>query len=107
TMPALVFSAIRAEGVAGLRDELARILDALAGDHRGDAVAVSRERHRRAPASARTALDAAIGSVRAAMAPEIVAVDVTLAAEALGAITGEVSSEDVLDAVFAEFCIGK
>ncbi len=107
TMPALVFSAIRADGVAALRDELARILDALAGDHRGDAVAVSRERHRRALASARTALEAAIASVRTAMPPEIVAVDVTLAAEALGAITGEVSSEDVLDAVFAEFCIGK
>ena len=37
----------------------------------------------------------------------MIAVDVALAAEALGAITGEVSTEDVLDAVFREFCIGK
>jgi tRNA U34 5-carboxymethylaminomethyl modifying GTPase MnmE/TrmE len=29
------------------------------------------------------------------------------AAEALGALTGEVGTEDVLDAVFREFCIGK
>jgi tRNA modification GTPase len=41
------------------------------------------------------------------MPPEIIAVDVTLAADALGQITGEVHTEDVLDAVFREFCIGK
>ena len=41
------------------------------------------------------------------MPPEIVAVDVALAADALGTITGEVTSEDILDAVFREFCIGK
>jgi len=41
------------------------------------------------------------------MPPEIVAVDVAIAAESLGSITGEVSSEDVLDAIFREFCIGK
>jgi tRNA modification GTPase len=90
-----------------LRDELARTLDALAGDHRGDAVAVSRERHRRALAGALEALAAARASALDGMPPEIVAVDVAIAADALGAITGEVSSEDVLDAVFAEFCIGK
>ncbi|HXR24763.1 MAG TPA: tRNA uridine-5-carboxymethylaminomethyl(34) synthesis GTPase MnmE [Candidatus Binataceae bacterium] len=106
-MPALAFSALRAEGVARLRDELARTLDALAGDHRGDAVSVSRERHRRALAGALAALEAARASARDGMPPEIVAVDVAIAADALGSITGEVSSEDVLDAVFAEFCIGK
>jgi tRNA modification GTPase len=41
------------------------------------------------------------------MPPEISAVDITAAVEALGAITGEVTGEDVLDAIFREFCIGK
>ena len=41
------------------------------------------------------------------MPPEIVAVDAAAAADALGQITGEVAAEDVLDAIFAEFCIGK
>jgi len=37
----------------------------------------------------------------------MVAVDVANAAEALGAITGAVGSEDVPDAIFRQFCIGK
>ena len=41
------------------------------------------------------------------MPPEIVAVDISAAADALGSITGDVSSEDVLDAIFRDFCIGK
>jgi tRNA modification GTPase len=41
------------------------------------------------------------------MPPEIVAVDAAAASEALGALTGAVSTEDVLDAVFREFCVGK
>jgi len=32
---------------------------------------------------------------------------VRLAARALGRITGRVDVEDVLDAIFREFCIGK
>jgi tRNA modification GTPase len=41
------------------------------------------------------------------MPPEIVAVDIMAAAAALGSITGEVSADDVLDAIFRDFCIGK
>jgi tRNA modification GTPase len=53
------------------------------------------------------ALKAARESALRAMPPEIVAVDVGAAADSLGAITGEVTSEDVLDKIFSEFCIGK
>jgi tRNA modification GTPase len=70
-------------------------------------VAISRERHRDALARALEALAAARQSALQSMPPEIIAVDVTLAADALGQITGEVHTEDVLDAVFREFCIGK
>ncbi len=72
-----------------------------------DGVAVSRERHRQALARAIAALETARAGALGRMPPEIVAVDVAIAADALGSITGEVSPEDVLDAIFAEFCIGK
>jgi tRNA modification GTPase len=90
-----------------LRDELAHLMETLAGTAVGEDFAISRERHREALGLALRALAAARESALAMMPPEVVAVDVALAGEALGAITGEVSTEDVLDAVFREFCIGK
>jgi tRNA modification GTPase len=44
-------------------------------------------------------------AVRAPM--ELVASDLAAAANALADITGAMTSEDVLDRVFADFCIGK
>ena len=42
-----------------------------------------------------------------ASAPELAAEDLRLAIRALGKITGRVDVEDMLDCLFAEFCIGK
>ncbi len=70
-------------------------------------IAISRERHRDALSMALEALKNARSSALSLMPPEIVAVDIMAAAAALGSITGEVSAEDVLDAIFRDFCIGK
>jgi tRNA modification GTPase len=105
-MPVLRFSALGADGVATLRDELCRAVEDLAAGPE-DGVAISRERHREALAVALEGLERAERSALAGMPPEIVAVDVATASEALGSLTGEVGVEDVLDAVFREFCIGK
>jgi tRNA modification GTPase len=40
-------------------------------------------------------------------APELIAVDLRIALQALGEITGETTAEDILDRIFASFCIGK
>jgi len=109
-MPLLGFSALKAEGVSELRDRLERAVEALLGKRREsdpEGVAISRERHREAVARALDALESARQAALSSMPPEIVAVDVGLAAEALASITGAVTTEDVLDAVFREFCIGK
>jgi tRNA modification GTPase len=68
---------------------------------------ISRERHRDALSIALGALKNARSAALSMMPPEIVAVDIMAAATALGSITGEVSTEDVLDAIFRDFCIGK
>jgi tRNA modification GTPase len=49
----------------------------------------------------------ALAALGDALPAELIAADVQGALEALGAVTGAVSSEEVLDAVFREFCIGK
>ncbi len=106
-MPALAVSALIPEDAGCIRGELERAADLLVASSGADEVAISRERHREALVRAAAALDAAEKSARAAMPPELIAVDVMAAGDALGQITGTVTSEDVLDTVFREFCIGK
>ncbi len=69
----------------------------------GEGVFMARERHLAALADAHTHLAAARGT----QAFELVAEDLRLAQQALGRITGEVSADDLLGAIFARFCIGK
>jgi tRNA modification GTPase len=106
--PVVGLSAITGSGIENLLKEISARIEKLAeGATDGAGIAISRERHRAALDHAASALNAAIGSARAGMPPEIIAVDVVLAGDWLGAITGDVSTEDVLDALFREFCIGK
>jgi tRNA modification GTPase len=109
TLPIVEFSATSALGLAELRDALTAALEHLTGfqARNNGGVMISRERQRAALAQAADALAAARESAITAMPPEIVAVDLTLAADALATITGVISSEDLLDAIFREFCIGK
>jgi len=58
-------------------------------------------------AKAERSLANAIDALRRGVPPDLVAVDVQAALEHVGAVTGIVTSEDILDAVFREFCIGK
>jgi tRNA modification GTPase len=104
--PIVRFSALQAIGLDDLRREILAQIETSTGDG-GDDVAISRERHREALARALEALGRAREDTLAGMPPEIVAVEMTAAAEALGALTGEVGAEDVLELIFREFCIGK
>src|SRR5260370_14403189 len=109
-MPLLAFSALKAEGVSELRDRLERAVEALLGkrgENGPEGVAISRERHREALARELEALESARQARVSSRPPEIAAADVGLAAEALASSTGAVTTEDVLDAVFPEFFIGK
>ncbi len=49
----------------------------------------------------------ALAACRAGLSAELIAVDTRLALEHLGALTGEVVTDDILDALFDQFCIGK
>jgi tRNA modification GTPase len=56
---------------------------------------------------AREAVERAGASLEARMSEELVASDVRLAIQSLGELTGVITTEDVLDYVFGNFCIGK
>ncbi|HYF09260.1 MAG TPA: tRNA uridine-5-carboxymethylaminomethyl(34) synthesis GTPase MnmE, partial [Acetobacteraceae bacterium] len=97
----LAVSARTGEGLAMLRDRLARSAAVLTGFGR-DSV-LTRPRHR-------AALDRAVACLaeaEAASLPEITAEALRGAADALGRLTGRVDVEAILDVVFRDFCIGK
>ncbi|MBV8452644.1 MAG: tRNA uridine-5-carboxymethylaminomethyl(34) synthesis GTPase MnmE [Deltaproteobacteria bacterium] len=101
------FCAITGDGLTQCQEALVREIEELAGSTAANEVVISRERHRDALGHTLEALGSALSGLTGGMPPEIVAIDIALAAESLGSITGEVSSEDVLDAIFCKFCIGK
>ena len=104
--PIVELSALRGDGLGALEAAIARVL--LAGGEGDEAeVGIFRERHRDAVRRAAENLARAAQTLDAGAPLELVASDLAAAARALGTITGEVTSEDVLDRVFAEFCIGK
>lgn len=70
----------------------------------GEMAVITRQRHRRALEEAVGYLDTFLAAPKAI---ELQAEDLRLAARALGRVTGRVEVEDVLGAIFAEFCIGK
>jgi len=70
-----------------------------------EAPVLTRERHRQALSEACTALERALAIADTGL--ELAAEDLRLAQRALGRITGAVDIEQLLDIVFADFCIGK
>jgi len=77
------------------------------GFEASDSVTVTNVRHRDALRRARESLGQALTSVESGMAGELVSIDVRAAADALGEITGAITTDEILSRIFSEFCIGK
>lgn len=89
----------------GLPELLAAIVASLRGLGQNEPALLTRERHRAAVATAIAALERAIGSRSGPS--ELLAEDIRLAVMALERLVGRIGVEDVLDNLFAGFCIGK
>ena len=77
------------------------------GFEAGESLMVTNARHRDALRRASTSLDQALESVRGGMAGELISIDVRAAADALGEITGAITTDEILGRIFSEFCVGK
>jgi tRNA modification GTPase len=102
----VALSAKTGEGVDQLR---AAIRSQLVGEgaEATDGVMVTNVRHHAALDRVRASLAQAKASVDAGVPDELIAVDVRAAADALGEITGEITTDEILEQIFSTFCIGK
>lgn len=98
-------SAKTGEGIRALVAALARSVDATAA-YRGEAI-VTNQRHYHALCEALTALDAALDGLHHGLTSELLSEDIRAAINHLGEITGEITSDDILQNIFSKFCIGK
>lgn len=98
-------SAKTGEGIRALVAALSRSVDATAA-YRGEAI-VTNQRHYHALCEALTALDAALDGLHHGLTSELLSEDIRAAINHLGEITGEITSDDILQNIFSKFCIGK
>jgi tRNA modification GTPase len=64
-------------------------------------------RHQDALNRARQAAERSIAAIRKDESLEFVALDLHIAVNAVGEIVGKTTTEDLLDSIFSQFCIGK
>ncbi|MBE7027226.1 MAG: tRNA uridine-5-carboxymethylaminomethyl(34) synthesis GTPase MnmE [Ruminococcaceae bacterium] len=68
---------------------------------------VSNMRHSEALKSAKSSLAGALDTLKSGMPMDMCTIDVSAALESLGLITGQGVSADIVDEIFARFCVGK
>ncbi len=68
---------------------------------------VTSSRHRDALQKAQENVRSAIQALEQGMTGDFLAIDLRAALKDLGTITGEITTEDILDSIFSRFCIGK
>lgn len=96
--------------VKALGDLIRLLLESVAEDGLSKADAspvVMNQRHRQHLHKALDAVRAARQALDTGLSGDMLTLDLRAALHELGAITGEITNEDVLDQIFSRFCIGK
>lgn len=103
---AVRISAKTGEGLDDLRDTI-RSLFVRPDFEPNEGAIVTTLRHRTCLLNAAEAIRRSLQSVRDNASKEFVAMDLRGAIDALGEITGAVTTDDILERIFRQFCIGK
>jgi tRNA modification GTPase len=99
-------SALEGTGLTDLKGALCALADSIQLTVGNDLITIN-HRHAHALAETRACLRSALGKLDEDGPGELIASDLRGALDGLGAIAGRVDNEEILDRLFAEFCIGK
>lgn len=104
--PLVRTSMLTGEGLPQLEETLVNLVTSgKALPH--ESALITSERHRESLRRAAAHLQAAFDALRQTLPLDFVSIDLRAAYDALGEITGETASDDLLERIFSEFCIGK
>lgn len=103
--PLLFISAKNGVHIEELKQKLLAIMN-VQRIHSGDTI-VTNLRHYESLLNARNSLQDVINSINSGVSGDFMAIDIRKSLHYLGLITGEISTEDLLENIFSKFCIGK
>jgi len=99
-------SCLTGEGLETLKDAIKRLV--WSGEISAEMLQVMiNSRHQEALKRARAATLRTLEALRADLTLELAALDLRIAVNAVGEVVGKTSTEDLLDSIFSQFCIGK
>ncbi len=104
--PPIAVSCKTGQGIENLKEAIKSIV--WAGEiNAGMLQVMVNSRHEDALKRARTAVTNAIEAFRENQTLEVVALELRIGVNAIGEIVGRTTTEDLLDSIFSQFCIGK
>ena len=104
--PLVRVSCLTGQGLETLKDTIKEL--AWSGEIKAEMLEVMiNSRHQEALNRARAAAVRTLEALRADQTLELVALDLRIAVNAVGEIVGKTTTEDLLDMIFSQFCIGK
>jgi tRNA modification GTPase len=104
--PQVLVSCVTSHGVESLKDAIREAV--WSGEIKAEMLQVMiNSRHQDALMRAREAALLTVAALRADEPLDLVALDLRIAVNAVGEIVGKTTTEDLLDMIFSQFCIGK
>lgn len=104
---AVAISALRGQGIDNLLKAIEKKLTAKVDSDACDDILITAARHAEALRSALASTRAAIAAIRAGIPTDLVAQDLRETLHHLSAITGAITTPEILNTIFTRFCIGK
>lgn len=103
---AVDISCKKGHGIESLKDAIKDLI--WAGEIQGDMLQVMiNSRHQEALLRTQSATRRTIDAMHCGASLDLIALDLRIATNAVGEIVGKTASEDLLDSIFSQFCIGK
>ncbi|HJX60644.1 MAG TPA: tRNA uridine-5-carboxymethylaminomethyl(34) synthesis GTPase MnmE [Thermodesulfobacteriota bacterium] len=105
--PIVSISALKNKGIEGLKEAIYTLLIHREVRPSPEYLIIANVRHKKALDQVKESLSNTLKGLEKGTALEFIAFEIRSALEALGEVVGETTSEEVLNRIFEQFCIGK